>query len=59
MVKRANPVDYFQAINNAKDLAALKSHFAAAWKMTDKAEQPALKASYDKRTIELTTKGES
>ena len=56
VVKRANPVDYFQAINNAKDLAALKSHFAAAWKMTDKAEQPALKAAYDKRTEQLTQK---
>ena len=54
--RRENPVDYFKAIGNAKDIAALKAHFSAAWKMTDKAEQPALKAAYDKRTEQLTQK---
>lgn len=49
-------IDYMKAIREAQDLEALKGHFAAAWKMTDKAEQPTLKAAYDKRTEQLTQK---
>ncbi len=48
------PVDYMKSINEAQDIATLKSHFAAAWKMGDTAEKPALNAAYDKRTSELT-----
>ena len=48
------PIDCIAVMNASQDLPTLKVHFAAAWKMTDKAEQPALKAAYDKRTKELT-----
>ena len=47
-------IDYMNAIKEAQDLATLKSHFAAAWKMADAAEKDALKAAYDKRTEQLT-----
>ena len=54
--KRANPVDYFLSINQAPNIDLLKSHFAAAWKMADAADKDALKAAYDKRNEQLTTK---
>ena len=49
-------VDYLSAIKNAKDLDALKNHFAAAWKMADADEKGGLKHAYDVRTAELTPK---
>lgn len=54
--KRANPVDYFQAISQATSLDLLKGHFSAAWKMADAADKDALKSAYDKRNEQLTTK---
>lgn len=45
-----------KAISNAKTPAELKGHFAAAWKMADDTERASIKAAYDKRTTELTTK---
>lgn len=57
--KRINPpIDYLVAINAANDLKILKSHFAAAWKMTDENGKDALKTAYDKRKNELETKKE-
>ena len=46
--------DFMKAIKTAKDIATLKSHFAAAWKMVSPEEQPALKAAYDQQTATLT-----
>lgn len=58
--KRVNPpFDYMHAIKTAKSIDMLKTHFAAAWKMSAKSEHAALKAAYDARTIELTPKEES
>ena len=54
--RRENPVDYFQAINKSATIELLKQHFAAAWKMADAADKDALKAAYDKRNEQLTTK---
>lgn len=54
--KKQSPVDYFLSINQAPNLDLLKSHFAAAWKMADAADKDALKAAYDKRNEQLTTK---
>lgn len=54
--RRENPVDYFASIEKSTTVEALKSHFAAAWKMAYAADKDALKAAYDKRTNELTTK---
>lgn len=48
------PFDYLGAIKAAPDLTTLKSHFAAAWKMADKAMQGSLKHAYDYRTKQLT-----
>lgn len=57
--KRINPpIDYLKAISEAPSIDALKAHFAAAWKMTEKASHPPLKAAYDKRTAELTPQKE-
>ena len=57
VIKKAQtPVDYFASITNAQTLDLLKSHFAAAWKMADAADKDALKACYDKRNEQLTTK---
>ena len=53
------PINYLAAINTATDINALKKHFAAAWKMSDTTKHKELKAAYDKRTQELTTKEES
>ncbi len=50
--------DYIKAIANAPDVSALKSHFAAAWKMTDKENHSRLKAAYDERTAKLTSEKE-
>ena len=47
------PIDYAKKMREATTVDMLKSHFAAAWKMTPKAEHPALKTAYDKRTKEL------
>lgn len=45
------------AINTSGDVATLKNHLAAAWKLYEKkVERDAIKAAYDKRTQELTTK---
>lgn len=54
--RRENPVDYFQSIEKSTTVEMLKSHFAAAWKMADAADKDALKAAYDKRNEQLTTK---
>ena len=54
--KKQGPVDYFLSINQAPNLDLLKGHFAAAWKMADAADKDALKAAYDKRNEQLTTK---
>lgn len=48
------PIDYIKAIEESTDIQALKNHFAAAWKMTPKADHVPLKTAYDKRTKELT-----
>jgi hypothetical protein len=45
---------FLQSIKDAKTIDALKSHFAAAWKMSDEPARDALKTAYDKRTQELT-----
>ena len=45
-----------KAISTAKTPVELKSHFAAAWKMADDSERMVIKAAYNKRTTELTTK---
>jgi len=47
---------YLAAIKTARDLATLKSHFAAAWKMADEADRGSLKHAYDYRTEQLTNK---
>ena len=47
-------IDHIKSIQNAASIALLKTHFAAAWKMSPEADHPALKAAYDKRTQELT-----
>lgn len=52
----AEPFDYVGAIKASETITELKTHFSAAWKMADKAEQPNLKAAYDKRTEQLTQK---
>lgn len=58
--KRVNPpIDYLKAIREAPSIDALKAHFAAAWKMTEKTNHPPLKAAYDKRTAELTPQKET
>lgn len=58
--RRTNPpIDYLQTIKSAATIDILKTHFAAAWKMTDKEQHPALKAAYDARTKELTTEKEA
>jgi hypothetical protein len=48
------PIDYLKAITQADTIDALKSHFKAAWHMTDKSQQAPLKIAYDKRNQELT-----
>jgi hypothetical protein len=52
------PVNYIKAIENATDITSLKTHFAAAWKMSEVSEHPRIKAAYDKRTRELTAQKE-
>ena len=42
------------AIEAAKTVDILKSHFAAAWKMSDDQTRPSIKAAYDKRLRQLT-----
>jgi hypothetical protein len=47
--------DAIAAITASKDVAILKSHFAAAWKLFEKkAERDAIKTAYDVRTKQLT-----
>ena len=53
------PIDYLSAIQQAETIDVLKAHFAAAWKMSNKAAQPALKTAYDTRTKELTKEKET
>lgn len=49
--------DAIAAINESATVELLKSHFAAAWKFYEaKKERDAIKAAYDARTKELTTK---
>lgn len=45
-----------KAMNAAKTVQELKSHFAAAWKMADKVERDSIKPVYDKRLEQLTEK---
>lgn len=45
-----------ESIESASDLITLKAHFAAAWKMSNADDRVKIKAAYDKRTTELTTK---
>ena len=52
-------MDYIKAIEAAPDVASLKSHFAAAWKMANDEARPDLKAAYDARTHQLTTQKET
>ena len=47
-------VDYIASIESSPTIETLKTHFAAAWKMSAVSEHKALKAAYDKRTQELT-----
>ena len=47
-------INYISAIDTAPNIETLKTHFAAAWKMSAVSEHKALKAAYDKRTQELT-----
>lgn len=52
--RRVNPpVDYLFAIKNSASIDVCKSNFAAAWKMSAKADKPALKEAYDRRIVEL------
>lgn len=44
------------AIESAKTIDLLKSHFAAAWKMSDDKMRPAIKTAYDTRLQQLTPK---
>lgn len=57
--RQAPAVDYLRAIKSAKTVDELKSHFAAAWKMSNKDDHPELKAAYDKQTEQLTQKEKS
>lgn len=50
------PIDYLGVIKAAATLDALKSHFAAAWKMADEEMRGSLKHAYDYRTKQLTEK---
>jgi hypothetical protein len=49
-------LDYIKAIEAAPDVASLKNHFAAAWKMANDEGRQDLKAAYDARTHQLTQK---
>lgn len=49
-------IDYLKAIESAPDLDALKAHFAAAYRLAEDRERPALEAAKDKRKAQLTTK---
>ena len=49
-------VDYISVISKAPDFESLKSHFAAAYSMADAAEKLSIKAAYDTRKLQLTTK---
>ena len=44
------------AIESAKTIDLLKSHFAAAWKMSNDKMRPAIKTAYDTRLQQLTPK---
>lgn len=57
--RKALAVDYLRAIKSAKTVDELKSHFAAAWKMSNKDDHHELKAAYDKQTEQLTQKEKS
>lgn len=48
--------DQIAAIESAKTVDLLKSHFAAAWKMSDEHARPSIKAAYDNRLNQLTPK---
>ena len=48
--------EQISAIESAKTIDLLKSHFAAAWKMSDDKMRPAIKTAYDTRLQQLTPK---
>ncbi len=48
--------EQISAIESAKTIDLLKSHFAAAWKMSDDKTRTAIKTAYDTRLQQLTPK---